>query len=372
MNNEAKIGILIPQSKQYKTLDRDFIKGFKLNDLDVKYYVESIGIGSDSQIIIEKIQKLSFQEDISIIVGFFGHYDIESVYEYASNNNITLIASDLGAIIPFNTPKQKGIFINSFSLVESCYLLGNHFEEEKLDKIVCSSSYYDSGYSLMHALNLSFINNKSIGFEGHYITPFMPRENEAEIMNESITTLNPNVVFSFNSGLFAEENTDFLLKNDLTSSYTFYTTPFTITQKLANYVAEKNNELYITSSWMNNNSCHFTKLYNKTHNEQPSIFSMLGYENGLIVKAILENKANDAETINALKTEGPRGTVFIDPETNRTVYDSHIYEIRKNDSGETEYNKKELLKNDGNFIKSITKTEKPEKMGGWQNAYLCH
>ncbi|WP_417353640.1 ABC transporter substrate-binding protein [Flavobacterium alkalisoli] len=372
MDNEVKIGILIPQSKQYKTLDREFLNGFKLNNLNVKYYIESIGIGSDTQIIIEKIQKLNFQEDISIIIGFFGHHNVESVYEYASDNNITLIASDLGAVVPFNIQKQKGIFINSFSLVESCYLLGNHFEEKKLDRIACSTSYYDSGYGLLLALNLSFSNNKNIGFTGHYITPFMPRENEAEIMNESITTLNPNVVFSFNSGLYAEENTDFLIKNDLTSNYTFYTTPFTVTPKLAKHIADTNNELYITSSWMNDDSCSFSKLYKKTHKEQPSIFSMLGYENGLIVKAILENNANDAETINSLKTEGPRGTVFINPETNRTIYDSHIYEIYKKDSGEAGYRKKELLKNDGNFIKSIIKTEKPEKIGGWQNAYLCH
>lgn len=66
-----KIGILLPQSKQYPSLDRDFMRGMKLNDLDVKFFIESIGIGADEKIIIEKMQKLSLQEDISIFIGFW-------------------------------------------------------------------------------------------------------------------------------------------------------------------------------------------------------------------------------------------------------------------------------------------------------------
>jgi branched-chain amino acid transport system substrate-binding protein len=30
------------------------------------------------------------------------------------------------------------------------------------------------------------------------------------------------------------------------------------------------------------------------------------------------------------------------------------------------------LINDGNFIKAFTSFTKPDKQGGWQNAYLCH
>jgi hypothetical protein len=80
MSDEIKIGVLLPQSKQYNTLDRDFIRGIRLNNLNAKLHIENIGIGADAQIIIEKIQKLSLQEDINLFVGFFGHHNIQQPF----------------------------------------------------------------------------------------------------------------------------------------------------------------------------------------------------------------------------------------------------------------------------------------------------
>ncbi|WP_343694418.1 ABC transporter substrate-binding protein [Flavobacterium sp.] len=377
MDNDIKIGILIPKSQQYPALDKDFVRGLKLNNLKVKFLVESIGIGADEKVIIEKIQKLNFQEDVSIIIGFFGHNNVSEVYQYASNNDIILLTADLGATLPYETVTPKGVYINSFGLTESCYHLGNYLTEKKYKKIATSTSFYDSGYGMLSAIEYAFKEENH--FSGHYITPFVPREDEALYMDKIINNQEPDAVFAFYSGLYAEENAGFVSQNKITQKYPFYVTPFFINDKiLENYKTNPHN-LYVVSSWMQNDTetLDFTSEYLNAYSDNPSVFSILGYENGLILKTIIQKTTNLSfnsliEEINKLNIAGPRGTISFDKETNRTVFNHHIYELNLDSLNNISFRKIETLINDGHFIKAFTLSAKPDKLGGWQNAYLCH
>lgn len=377
MNTDIKIGILIPQSKQYKGLDRDFMRGLKLTNLNVKFYIENIGIGSDERIIVEKIQKLNYQEGITIIVGFFGHHNIGHVYEYASENDIVLIASDLGATMPYAASKKKGVYINSFALIESAHLLGNYFTQNNYSKIATSTSYYDSGYGIMSAIGSSL--NENTGFSGHYITPFIPREDEAKYMEVALEAYNPDVVFAYHSGLYAQENADFISQNKVNQKYPFYVTAFSITEKIIEEYKNAAQDLHVVSSWLNDsNDSEFITKYTDNHTELPSAFAMLGYENGLIISHLLE-KTNEnmtirslTEAMDTLQISGPRGVIKFDNETNRTLFNHHIYKLIPNNENEIKFKRINTLENNGHFIKAVTSQDVPPKIGGWQNAYLCH
>lgn len=377
MNTDIKIGILIPQSKQYKGLDRDFMRGLKLSNPDVKFFVENIGIGSDERIAIEKIQKLNLQEDITIIIGFFGHHNMEHVYEYAADNDILLIASDMGATMAYGNKKREGVYINSFALTESAYLLGGHFLEKSYAKIASATSYYDSGYGILSAIESSF--NESIDFSGHYITPFIPREDEAKHMEGALQAYNPDAVFAFYSGLYAHENAEFISQNKIHEKYPFYVTALSVTEKIIEEYQNASQNLYIVSSWLNNSNdeCEFNIKYTDVHAGSPSFFSMLGYENGLVLRYLLQNLnknfsvKNMIKVMDALQISGPRGLIAFDNETNRTIFNHHIYKLNPYNN-EIKFKKVNTLENNGHFIKAITSQDVPPKVGGWQNAYLCH
>lgn len=378
MDNQVKIGILIPKSQQYPTLDKDFIRGIKLNELNAKFFVESISIGADEKMIIDKIQKLNFQEEVSIIIGFFGHNNMSHVYEYTSKNDILLIASDLGATIPYGSLSHKGIYINSLGLTESCYHLGHYLTAKNYQKIASSTSYYDSGYGMLAAIEHAFKNTTN--FSGHYVTPFIPREDEAVYMDDFITAQEPDAVFAFYSGLYAEENATFINQNKVTQKYPFYVTPFFINDKILEQHKKDPHELYVVGSWMqqDNENLDFDSAYKDAYSESPSVFSILGYENGLIIKNILVNSNNDVkinvliDEINKLNITGPRGTIQFDKDTNRTIFDHYIYQLNLDSESNISFRKIETLANDGHFIKAITLYNEPVKLSGWQNAYLCH
>ncbi|MEZ0130267.1 ABC transporter substrate-binding protein [Flavobacterium sp. LBUM151] len=377
MDTTTKIGILIPKSQQYPTLDRDFMRGLKLNNLNVKFFVESIGIGADEKMIIEKIQKLNFQEDISIFIGFFGHYNISEVYNYASKNDVLLLAAEIGATVSYETQGYKGVYINSFGLTESCYHLGNYLTSKNYQKIVSATSFYDSGYGMLSAIEYGF-KEKNL-FSGHYITPFIPRENESAHMYQFINTHEPDAVFAFYSGLYAEENADFVNQNKITQKYPFYVTPFFINEKILEEYKNEPYELYVVSSWMQNDSetMHFTIEYKDIYAENPSVFSVLGYENGLILKNILLNTKDNKtsfliEEMGKLNITGPRGNIEFDKNTNRTIFNYYMYELNIDSNNNISFNKMETFINDAHFSKTFTLSNKPEQVGGWQNAYLCH
>ncbi|MBF4465045.1 ABC transporter substrate-binding protein [Flavobacterium sp. LC2016-12] len=378
MENTTKIGILIPKSQQYPTLDKDFMRGLKLNNLNVKFFVESIGIGADEKMIIDKIQKLNFQEDVFIIIGFFGHYNMSEVYNYTSKNDILLLAADTGAAIPYETAAYKGVYINSFGLTESCYHLGTYLTAKNYQKVVTSTSFYDSGYDMLAAIEYAF-KEKPI-FSGHYITPFVPREDESECMGKFINSYEPDAVFAFYSGLYAGENADFVSQNKITKKYPFYVTPFFINDKILEDYKNEPHDLYVVSSWMQNDSdnTNFTDDYKNRYSEDPTIFSILGFENGLILENLLLKTENNLsissliDQIGKLKIAGPRGNIEFDKDTNRTLFNHYMYELNIDSSNDICFNKIETFVNDGHFIKVFASAKKPEIVGGWHNAYLCH
>lgn len=363
---KKKIGVLLPQSKQFKSIDKDFIRGLKMELPEVNLFIESIGIGVNHQLVLDKIQKLHFQEDIKIIVGFFGHHNISEIYEYAANNEIILIASDLGAKLPFSQKKQDTVFINSYGIVESFFLLGKHLKEKNIKYIASSSSYYDCGYDILAALEAS-CNENNIHIAGHYITPFIPRENEAQIMNDNIKELNPDVVVAFHSGLYSEEHAELINNSKAIKQYPYYLSSFTFHERLTETLENIN----LVASWIENNEdCSFSEKYKNNYHNMPTVFSLLGYETSLILSNCLDNSfENMIQNIKCKNIEGPRGVIKFDVETNRTNYNHNIYKVQKENS---KFKIFSIIENNGEFIKEILKTDLTDNSGGWQNAYLCH
>jgi len=377
MDLPLKLGILYLQSSQYSAISQDFIRGIKLNNLPVQYYMESIDIGTNDRQVIEKIQKLNFQEEISLIIAFLGHYNTKNIYSYAEDNNIILIVSNLGANIPYKLEKHKGVYINSYGLNEACYSLGKYFAQQGMKNIVSSSSYYDAGYGILEAIEMG-LKEKQMNFLGHYITPFNPRENEAEIMQQVIQNHEAKTVFAFYSGIFAEEHVDFIQQTNLLDNTEYYFTPFSIKKNLP---LNNTSQFYIIGSWIENeenSEDDFIKNYKKTYDEEhPTIFAMLGYENGLIIKKIYNSKRRLSQsdictTIENLSIDGPRGSIFFNQNTNHTVFNHYIYEISINENQKKSIKKSRILKNEGCFFERAMCMEQTNQTGGWQNAYLCH
>jgi ABC-type branched-subunit amino acid transport system substrate-binding protein len=370
MNQEQKIGVLLPQSNAYPLIGKEFSNGLKLGigTANAKLIIESIGFGADPNHTRNCIQKLNFQEDVNIITGMLGHHGFNEISQYSSQNEITLLAATLGAKHIENLP--EGVFQNSIGLCDSLQDLVGWFAEKKKEKIVTSTCYYESGYDFFKALEQGMNQVENTHFAGHFITPHHPRENEAHLMMETFDAIQPDAVVAFHNGIYAKEHASFLKQNQIQRKYPLYCLPFSCEDQLLKEFPTVFDQVHIISSWFAEldtpENKTFIEDYQKAYGKTPSFFALLGYENGLILRNCLDQPSHQVnEIIEKTTIKGPRGLIAFD-DNQKTQYRNYLWSINYNESTSPKREKVEALK----AARKIQSTENQD--GGWFNAYLCH
>lgn len=362
-----KIGVLLPQSNQYPLLAKQFVSGLKLalSDVDCSFSVEGIGQGSDQKEVINTIQKLVNQEDVNVLTGLLGHKGITEALDFVNSIEETLIYADLGATRPIDLSNYSSVFCNSMDLYKSTTLLGKYLIDEGYKNILSSSCYYEVGYGFVEAMGESLYENGEAQFAGHYITPLNPRENEEEFMREVVNGTQPDAVFAFHSGIYAEEHASFLKKDPSVYKAPVFALPFSVDNKVLNTYPEIFDGFRTVVTWFEEldkpENIEFVENYTSQFGKNPSIFSVLGYENGLLIRNGLETgtfKLNQ-ELI------GPRGDLNMGGNSNRTNPKHLLCDVKWEANQYVMKPSKEL-----NYEININPSD-DKQQGGWDNAYLC-
>ena len=106
----------------------------------------------------------------------------------------------------------------------------------------------------------------------------------------------------------------------------------------------------------------FVTDYKNRYGSLPSVFAVLGYENGILIKNYFEDQTLSSQTL-----IGPRGSVSMSAHLKRTEYSFYLVQLAyQNDRYEQQVIEKfEIDKNN-------KRTSSAVEVGGWHNAYLCH
>ncbi len=366
-----KIGVLVPQSKIHPSIGKDFLDGIRLvpelkDKLEVK--IENIGIGSDHVQIMNAVQKLVLQEEVNLILGLVGHKGIDKLIGFITESEVPTLISDLGAkILPSNS--SEWFFRNSFALEDSLMAFRQVIQDNEYKNIMTSSCFNNVGYDFMVTLTQSI--EEKAEFCGHFITPVNPRPNEAELMKAASELMQPDAIFGYHNGIYANENADFINKNNLLSTNDYYTHYFGWDPKWYDQMHGS----FCISSWMSKLNTEenqkFVRIYEDHKGKQPSPFVLLGYENGLVIKDIIDNTEgtlNPYKVKDGLKTckiKGPRGIIEFDPNEQKSQYEQQLWKLEK----EENVVQPNLIKSLGKH--SFNNSEISELSSGWDNAYLC-
>lgn len=357
-----KIGVLLPQSKEYPLMAKEFMNGLKLAMPDATFVVQGIGYADDAKKIITAIQKLAFQDDVTLLTGLVGHQDLEEVLEYVDGADLQLIYAILEATTPINLI-TKNCFCNSFNMYEDTYALGKYLIKRKKENIAIATSYYDAGYGFVQALEEALYEHNEAQFSEHFITPLQPRENEALLVQDFINRNQSDAVVGFYSGTYAKEFASYL--QDANNPYAnIFISPFTVSEAILKNNQKVFDGFHFISTWVLElnikQNITFIQEYKERWSKNPSIFSVLGYENGLL----LLNQVSENPKV---KLNTPRGELFLNKDQNRTEMNTYLWKIQwENDiyfinKVETLIKNSEIL-----YKETLNKT-----VSGWFNAYLC-
>lgn len=363
-----KIGVLLPQSKTYQTIGREFMNGLRLlPGEDYSFIVEGIGLGNNSQVICDRIDKLSLQENVSAVIGFVGDHDLKVLHEKVNNLQLPTLFVRLGAFPDIKTENNRYAINLSYGLCDAISLLGDWFVNNGYGKVAVTGSFNDIGYGFTEALEKPLYEAGG-QFAGHHIPPLHPRENEAQLAEEFYTSTEFDIACQFYNGAFAEENIEYLTSFQDKIKEALMFGPFALNKDQLQRIGDLVNEIFMFASWipveLRGEASEFDQDYYKKYGDYPTVNALLGFESGLLLDLTL-NQPVDIQEGETISIETPRGTCVLNEDL-KIQTPQRIWKAEKNN---------------GSMIMKEIKTSGTDKNitvpfegqeNGWHNAYLCY
>lgn len=326
---KIKVGMLMPQSIEHPALPLSFMNGFRsgidqhaaLKKNRIELVTEMVNFGTP-HIVKEKAQKLLLENDVDLIVGILNPEvttHIGSVFEKAK---LPAFFASAGESFPVKAIKNNPyLFLNSLNLYQTAYHTGQYAVSKFGKNIAIVTSFYDAGYDALFTFRKGV---ESAG--GEVATTYLMGQNDDGFATDTIAGLTenkPDAVYIFMHG----NNADNLIRNLHLQKLNIpvLTTAFAAEDHRLMHLGASAENIFSISSWNktldSGENKKFKEVYSKHWKKDPDLFSVLGYETGLIIyDSLLRCKQNYsseniADSLRKCTISSPRGEVFIHPDS---------------------------------------------------------
>jgi len=363
-----KIGIITPFSNEFPFMARDFAQGLKFAfnwDEKVSFIHIETERGLPNE-VSPLFRKLIINEEVNLIVGMLDSLVVKTVKELITQTRTPLILAGMGVRLPVSAGSSSPfIFNNSYRIWESCWLSGRIAGEQFGKRMGVFSSFYDSGFPLVNAHTSGAAK---AGAQAVFINITHKDKTEAEMLSAQMMLKQTPADYYFMS-YYGKERT---------SMFNWFESMGTDNRNVvaSSGIQSQGEEVSSVSSWFRDTDLAQNKAFVSNFKSQTgheaNEFSMLGYENGILIRETLKrnevgfDSVRFVEELKQTSFIGPRGKVSINPVT-QTAYSNHYFygfdsmNIKKYTSVNypaAEIEKEILSDNVANLI-------------GWQNNYLC-
>ncbi|HUM97692.1 MAG TPA: ABC transporter substrate-binding protein [Chitinophagaceae bacterium] len=381
------IGILFPRSNTYPLIGSDFLEGIKAfikkesSEKEINFFIESIGFGGMEKEVYAKTEKLLMLDDVDLLVAFIDEKILELVKPLLLASGKLVLVVNTGANHPVNWVPQSNILHLNLQHSFLCAVTGSSAAQDIKNKYaaVCSS-FYDCGYLHISSIVSEFqnsggivkhnyINNQKVAkdFEFPEIIEYLKNEDEIKTL---LAVFDSQPAGDFYKALNESTITDLQL----------FVSPMMLESKALekiNLINTLNISGYIP--WHNtipgNVNEDFISFYTTHFKKQPSQFSVLGWETGIVIIEILRKhfeNLRDGETVvkqfNNSVLNSPRGKMKLDTKTQYFLLPAIRCTISPGNSKlELEYNID--LENEW---EEFSEKNTEGTVSGWTNTYLCY
>jgi branched-chain amino acid transport system substrate-binding protein len=381
---EMKTGFLLPRSTVYPLIAFDFLDGFKSFAkskgwaTDIK--TDNIGFGIDEKEVYSKTEAMLLNEGADVVVLFAGGRYFEILAPLFTATGKLLLLVNMGDFLPEALSSPATVIEHTFNVAFNAGLTGKlAAKESKAPGAVVCTSYYDGGY-----LNVFAMVNRFLAEGGtvahNYISHFEEKNYSIGQVEEYLAG-NPDsnnllCIYSADVAPFIYNSFSLLqqqYKNNL------YVSPMMLDESLK---AKLKNDFCINdtkgfTAWLpalhNEGNRLFTEQFTHTTGKAPGIFSLLGWESGLLVKEmemLMAQGHRNLDIIEAIKErefESPRGWMKLDKETQQTYSPSLLASV----SGNFDIQCEEIWNDIEAERLSFNRSKPAGATSGWRNTYLC-
>ena len=372
---DLKIGFLLPRSEMFPTLSKDFLNGFKLGTgetISASFYIESIGNATGDS-IIQKAEKLILQDEVDLTISFCSHSKLKELAGIFNAYKTPLIVADLGANVLKEEHVNPFVVYHSLYLWQSFYAAGVYAAKTFGKKAAITVSFYDGGYQLAESFIKGFTDfGGNVTFA--YVSPFDYKSESFENMIKGIQQSNSDVLFSLFSFKEGDKVMNAMDLAKINNTIPIVASPL-LTSELHENPFQNLNQVYSIASWSFDDSIQemiqFKSDYSEAFQALPTIFSLLGYEIGLLTKTTIhENKnlpANIGEFAQTTEITTPRGKINYLLYNESQVQENKIRHLIYRNNQYQNQVKEKIKLGDWNTQYQHFK-DLPET--GWQNPYI--
>ncbi len=380
----TQIGVLVPRSAIYPSLNFDLMEGLKLSlqragIVDIQIKTAGIGVAGSDKEIYSACEKLIF-EGVEILVGYINPSTAEMMHDMLRNAGVLFINLDAGYHIPKEGLLLEHVFSVSLQGTLACRMLGRVAADKGDVNFANYCSFYDAGYRAPFGFfnGLADVGSNVVF---NHVTKLLKIEFTIEPLTDFLDEHVGAAVFAATCGDMLADLFEAFAASPVYTRHNIYLAPFAAEEQwLAKSVYPGKNGTAIvpwaTELQNDENALFVSEL--KKRNKIANVFSLLSWEAGMLVVTAL--KVDGVKERIALLEQssfvGPRGTLTMNRETHNFDAPMYLAEIFKNE--ETGFcslkiedrvnevlisdNRDKLLQEIRGFVGGAT---------SWYNAYGC-
>lgn len=377
-----KIGLLLPKSSIYPTINFDMMAGLRLSLHEagiegVEIVTESIGVGGHNKQIYNICEKLLIG-GCRIIAAYINPTTAENLEPLFEAGNGILISLDAGYHYRSTHQKLNHVFFLSLQGALGSRMITNKAIEDGNKRIAYAGSFYEAGYRSAYACHCAIVSGEG-QMTFNYVTKLSRREFSLEPLTTFLGDNNAtDAVFASFCGDMLQDFCTSAANETVLKNKQVYGAPFVGDEQWLQQSPYPGFDIKVCMPWVkeldNPENAQFKSVVGKENNV--NFFSLLGWEAGIVAAAALVAiKTKDAvEKLEGFRFDSPRGAIMLDAETHEChapMYDAVVVKddiagncnIRITGISEQTDTQRQLLFND---IRTV--------VGGfssWFNAYGC-
>ncbi len=320
-DSKLRVGLMLPATGTFAALGNAISNGFKLavaerggklGGREVEYF--TVDDESDPAKAPENANKLVKRDKVDVLVGTVHSGVALGMARVARDTKTLLIVPNAGADEITGPLCAPNIFRTSFSNWQSSFAMGKVAADRKHKTAVTITWKYAAGEQMASAFKEGF--EKGGGKVVKELTVPFPTVEFQALLTE-IAALKPDAVFAFYAGGGAVKFVKDYAAAGLKASIPLYGPGF-LTDGTLEAQGDAAQGLFTTLHYAdgldNPKDKAFRAAYRKSHNADPDVYAVQGYDAALLLDAGLQAVKGDvkkrAELINAMqaaKIDSPRG-----------------------------------------------------------------
>ncbi len=387
MTRPVKIGFLSPYSSIYPELNHELIEGFvtafdeSYKDKKVFEFIPEYVNQGGKNTVTEAVKKLLHFYNVDIISGLISYQVIPEIIPMIESRNKLGFFFDLGEYIPSREIISDNIFLNSYQLWQSEFALGLWAQKTFGNKGAVIMPVYEAGYHLHSSFRQGTITSGATELDYH----ILPHNTGVRTVSDKLESFfikfkenPPSYLHALFSGNEAIEFMSYFYHSGLRDRIPLLVSSHMASDEILDFVKHLDWKIYSASVWNGTETTEsnekFFQKYNSWTGKRTNLYSLLGYETGLVFRELLPYfTTNNISAIkNILKNNSittPRGEVNFYPASGFIPPNIDIYKIIMSANSTQKIileQGKGLYFNDDVFNEIHN-----ENKSGWQNPYLC-